>query len=74
MLFMCEYCFAELSRSSLTKHHTSRTCEVLKTSNDNYIPTGRTYLKGKSPFEGVWHDTHMPYDIHEIKVNTIQVK
>ena len=27
---------------------------------------GRTYLKGKSPFEGVWHDNYIPYDINEV--------
>ena len=63
---MCEYCFAELSNSSLAKHHKSKKCELLKNRNDDYIVVdGRTYLKGKSPFEGIRHDTHIPYDIYE---------
>ena len=63
---MCEYCFAELSKSSLAKHHTSKNkCELFKTRNYNYIVVdGRTYLKGKSPFEGVCHDTHTPCNVY----------
>ena len=61
---MCKYCFAELGRDSLRHHHTTKKCELFKTRDDKYIVVdGRTYSKGKSPFEGVWHDTHVPYDI-----------
>ena len=36
--------------------------------DDNYvIVDGRTYLKGNSPFEGIWYANHIPYDIHEVK-------
>lgn len=38
---------------------------------------GRTYLRGKSPFGGVWYDTHTPYDIYEVWItlfNTIHMK
>ena len=67
MRIMCEYCFAELSRASLAKHHKTKKCEVFKTRNENYIVVdGRTYLRGKSPFEGVWHDTPTPYDIYGV--------
>ena len=60
-------CFAELSMDSLRKHHKTKKCELFRTRNDNYLVVdGRSYLKGKSPFEGVWHDTHEPYDIHEV--------
>ena len=34
----------------------------------NILVDGRTCLKGKSPFEGVWYDTHIPYDTHEVKI------
>ena len=46
MRIMCEYCFAELSRDSLAKHHKTKECELFKTRNDNYIVVdGRTYLR-----------------------------
>ena len=32
---MCEYCFAELGKASLAKHHKTKTCELFKTRNDN---------------------------------------
>ena len=61
---MCEYWFAELSRDSLAKHHKSKKCELFRTRNDKYVVVdGRTYWRGSSRFEGVWHDTHVPYDI-----------
>ena len=66
---MCKYWFAELSRASLTKQHKTKKYELFKTRNDNYIVVdGRTILRGRSPFEGVWHDTHTPYDIYGVKV------
>ena len=43
-------------------------CKTKPHPNDKYnVIDGRVYLKSKSPFEGVWHETHIPYDIHEVK-------
>ena len=67
MRIVCEYCFSELSRSSLAKHHKTKKCELFKTRNANYIVVdGRAYLRGKSPFEGVRRETHSPYNIYEV--------
>ena len=32
--------------------------------NDKYmLVDGRTYLKGESPLEGVWHSDHTPFEV-----------
>ena len=65
---MCPICNNEVCKNNVSKHHKYKKCESFKTRNDNYvIVDGRTYLKGNSPFEGIWYATHMPYDIHEVK-------
>ena len=40
-------------------------CTQCKTHpNDKYmLVDGRTYLKGESPLEGVWHSDHTPFEV-----------
>ena len=39
-------------------------CKKKPHPNDNYILVGgRTYLKGESPLEGVWHADHTPFEV-----------
>ena len=52
--------------AQLATHNQTNKCN---TKPNPIVVDGRTYLKGKSPFEGVWHDTHIPYDIHEVNKN-----
>ena len=57
-----------MNKAQLAKHNRTNECKTKPHPHDQYIVAdGRNYLKGKSPFEGVWHDTHVPYDIHEVK-------
>ena len=64
---ICECCGNEVNKAQLAKHHPTNKCKTKPHPNDEYINiAGRTYLKGKSPFEGVWHETHIPSDIHEV--------
>ena len=46
----------------------TQTCKTKPHPKDKHNGIdGRVYLKGKSPFEGVWHETRIPYDIHALK-------
>ena len=64
-----------MNEAQLATHNRINKCKTKPNPNDTYIVVdGRTYLKGKSPFEGVWHDTHIPYDIHDVKVKPNQFK
>ena len=59
-----------MNKAQLAKYNRTNKCKTKPNPNDKHIVVdGRTYLKCKSPFEGVWHDTHIPYDIHEVKHN-----
>ena len=65
---MCGRCGSEVNKAQSAKHNRTNKCKTKPHPNDIYIVVdGRTYLKGKSPVEGAWHDTHVPYDIHEVK-------
>ena len=57
-----------MNKTQLATHDRTNTCKTKPHPKyKRIVVDGRTYLKGKSPFEGVWHDTHVPYDIHVVK-------
>ena len=65
---ICERCGSEVNKAQLAKPNRINKHKTKPHPNDEFIAVdGRTYLKGKSPFEGVWHGTHVPYDILEVK-------
>ena len=67
MTILCEYCGAEVKKSSLAKHHRTNKCKVFKTRNYHYnVIDGRCYLIDKSPDECVWNNYPIPYDIYEV--------
>ena len=50
----CERCGSEVNKAQLAKHNRTNKCKTKPHPNDKCIVVdGRTYLKGKSPFEGV---------------------
>ena len=58
----CDICGCQLQRGSLSRHKKTKKCQAH--SNDKYILVdGRTYLKGESPLEGVWHSDHTPFEV-----------
>ena len=59
----------------MPKHRQTHKCKTKPHPNDKCnIIDGRAYLKGKSPFEGVWHEYHIPYDINEVENKPIIIK
>ena len=63
---ICNICGGQICRHGLTRHQKTKKCKsfVKLTENDNYIIVdGRTYLKGESPLEGVWHKDHTPVEV-----------
>ena len=67
MTIICNICGSRGVRTGIARHQQTNTCKTKPHPNDKFIVVdGRTYSKGKSPFEGVWHDIHVPYDIHEV--------
>ena len=52
-----------------SQYKTCETCRANKCKphpNDKYMLVGgRTYLKGESPLEGVWHSDHTPFEVKE---------
>ena len=60
----CPNCNCEIVKRKLNSHLQTQTCKKKTHSNDNYILVGgRTYLKGESPLEGVWHADHTPFEV-----------
>ena len=58
----CDICGCHLQRGSLSRHKKTKKCKAHP--NDKYILVdGRTYLKGESPLEGVWHSDHTPFEV-----------
>jgi hypothetical protein len=58
----CNICGAHICRSGLKRHQKTKKCKAHP--NDKYILVdGRTYLKGESPLEGVWHSDHTPFEV-----------
>ena len=63
---ICNICGGQICRHGLARHQKTKKCKsfVKLTENDNYIIVGgRTYLKGESPLEGVWHKDHTPFEV-----------
>ena len=49
------------------KNKPENKCKKKPHPNYNYaIIGGRTYLKGESPLEGVWHSDHTPFEVNNI--------
>ena len=49
-----------------SQYKTCVTCRTKKKTHPNdksILVDGRTYLKGESPLEGVWHSDHTPFDV-----------
>ena len=70
----CPHCNREIITNKLNSHLQSQKCKNKPRPNDNYIIVGgRTYLKGESPLEGVWHRDHTPFEVktYAIIENTI---
>ena len=60
----CLNCNCEIVKRKLNSHLKTQTCKKKTHPNDNYILVGgRTYLKGESPLEGVWHADHAPFEV-----------
>ena len=60
----CPNCNCEIVKRKLNSHLQTQTCKKKTHTNDNYILVGgRTYLKGESPLEGVWHADHTPFEV-----------
>ena len=60
----CPNCNCEIVKRKLNSHLQTQTCKKKTHPNDNYILVGgRTYLKGESPLEGVWHADHTPFEV-----------
>ena len=60
----CPHCEREIITRKMNSHLQSQKCKQKPHPNDDRIIVGgRTYLKGKSPLEGVWHCDHTPFDI-----------
>ena len=60
----CPNCNCETIKRKMKRHLQTQKCKKKPHPNDNYILVGgRTYLKGESPLEGVWHADHTPFEV-----------
>ena len=51
------------------KNKPENKCKKKPHPNDNYVIIGgRTYLKGESPLEGVWHSDHTPFEVNKYAI------
>ena len=65
ILTITSNCNSEVCKSNLLNHQRTNKCKNKPHPNDKYvIVDGRVYDKGKSPFEGVWYDDHIPFDLN----------
>ena len=60
----CPHCNREIITRKLNSHLQSQKCKNESHPNDDYIMiSGRVYVKGESPLEGVWHRDHIPFEV-----------